>query len=244
MRRTRTAGVTLMELLIAVSLLALLATGILAAMRIGFNALGKTNRRLMDNRRVAGAQRILEQQIAGFIPVVADCLPDPERPPVPAPFFQGEPQSMRFVSAYSLGEAWRGFPQTIEFTVVPGKDGRGVMLVVNEHLYTGPRGAGLFCLGSEFDPELGRPAPRFRPIEVGPRSFVLADKLAFCRFAYRELMPPPVLERWIPRWTAPQWPAGVRIEMAPLEPDPARLQPLTLTAPIRVNRLPGEVYAD
>lgn len=242
MKRSSAAGVTLMELLIAVSLLALLVTGILSAMRMGFNALGKANGRLMDNRRVAGAQRILEQQIAGFIPVVAECLADPERPPVRMPFFQGEPQSMRFVSGYSLGEAWRGFPQTVEFQVAPGKDGRGVMLIVNEHLYTGPRGPGLFCLGARFDPELGRPVPRFRPIEIGPGSFVLADKLAFCRFAYRELAPPPVMERWVPMWTAPQWPTAVRVEIAPFEPDPARLQPMTLTVPVRINRAPEEAY--
>ena len=69
----RDAGVTLMEVLIAVTLLSLLSTGMLLAIRIGLSALGKTNEKLMYNRRVAGAQRILEQELQGMIPVVAPC---------------------------------------------------------------------------------------------------------------------------------------------------------------------------
>jgi general secretion pathway protein J len=242
-RATGRAGVTLLELLIAVSLLSLLSAGVLAALRLGINAMGKANTRLLDNRRIAGAQRILEQQIAGFLPVVADCMQATEAPPVRTPFFQGEPQSMRFVSSYSLGEAWRGYAQTLEFHVIPGDKG-GVRLVVNEHIYTGPRGPGLFCLGVGFDPVARAQVPRFRPIEVGPQSFVLADNLEFCRFLYREIPPPPDPERWVPRWVRPEWPAAIRIEMAPLEPDPTRVQPLSITMPVRVTKRPLEQYGD
>ena len=244
MKRRNTAGVTLMELLIAVSLLSLLSAGVLTALRVGLNAMGKANTQLMDNRRIAGAQRILEQQIGGFMPVVAECLAYADQPRQRIPFFQGEPQSVRFVSSYSLGEAWRGYPQTLEFRVVPGENNAGVRLVVNEHLYTGPAGPGVFCLGSVFDPASGVRTPRFRPIQVGPYSFVLADRLAFCRFSYREILPPPERERWVPRWIQPLWPTGIRIEMAPLDPDPSRLQPLTITAPLRINRRPMERYAN
>jgi prepilin-type N-terminal cleavage/methylation domain-containing protein len=233
-------GVTLLELLIAVSLLSLLSVGILTALRVGVNATGKANARLMDNRRMAGMQRILEQQIAGFVPVVANCVPEDERPSVRLPFFQGEPRSMRFVSSFSLGEGWRGFAQVLEFQVIPGEMGDGVRLVVNEHVYTGSAGAGAFCLGTALDEELGVQAPLFRPIVVGPSSFVLADRLAFCRFSYREVLPQPARERWVERWIAPRWPSAVRIEMAPIEPDAVRLRPLSLTAPIRVNAKPGE----
>ena len=67
MRRRTTAGVTLMELLISVLLLSLLSVGLLFALRIGLNAYSKTQTRLMDNRRVAGAQRILEQELEGLV---------------------------------------------------------------------------------------------------------------------------------------------------------------------------------
>ncbi len=244
MRSRGRRGVTLMELLIAVSLLSLLSVGLLMAMRVGLDAMEKTNRRLADNRRVARAQRILEEQIAGFMPVVAECFPGPERPRVRLPFFQGEPQSMRFVSSFSLTEGARGYPRILEFQVIPGENNQGVRLVVNEHLYTGPWGAGAFCLGLGPDPLLGAQVPLFRPIEVGPRSFVLADRLAHCRFSFREVLPPPALERWVPRWVQPQWPTAVRIEMARLERDPSRVQPMELVAPIRVNKIPMTDYVD
>lgn len=76
-RRRRSAGVTLMEVLIAVTLLSLLTTGMVLAMRIGLNVFAKTNTRLMGNRRVAGAQRVLEQELAGLVPVVAACAGAP-----------------------------------------------------------------------------------------------------------------------------------------------------------------------
>lgn len=244
MRRHTQAGLTLMEVLIAVTLLSLLSVGILTAMRVGLNAVEKANHRLLDNRRVAGTQRILEQQIAGFLPVLALCGPAPEGPKVRMPFFQGEPQSMRFVSTYSLQEAWRGLPQILEFQVIPRDDGKGVRLVVNEHLYTGPRGAGLFCLGRAPDPVLGVEVPRFPPIQIGASSFVLADRLAYCRFLFLESAPPPMIQRWRPNWVLPRWPLGVRVEMAPLEEDSARLRPVTITSPFRVNRSPEIAYGD
>ena len=156
------------------------------ALRVGVNAMEKANARLIDNRRMNGVQRILEQEIAGFMPVVATCLSEDERPPTPLPFFQGEPESMRLVSTYSLSDAWRGYPQILEFQVIAGALGEGVRLVVNEHLYTGPPAAGVFCLGLRPDDQLGVSVPVFRPIAVGPGSFVLADRLAFCRFSYLE----------------------------------------------------------
>ena len=62
-------------------------------------------------------------------------------------FFQGEPQSMRLASTYSLQQGERGLPMILEFQVIPGEDEQGVRLVVNEHWYTGPRGAGIYCIG-------------------------------------------------------------------------------------------------
>ncbi len=244
MTRGGRAGVTLIELLIAVSLLSLLSAGILMALHVGINAMEKADRRLIDNRRAAGAQRALEQQIAGLVPVAADCVPGPEQAPIRVPFFEGSPSTMRFVSSYSLEEASRGYPRILEFQVIPGERGEGVRLVVNERLYTGPLSTGALCVGLGPGPVPGIVIPRFRPVETGPQSFVLADRLAYCRFSYLETPPPPDPDRWVPLWGLPQLPSAVRIDMAPLRPDPARLQPASLVAPIRVTRLPLGSYAD
>lgn len=238
------AGITLIEVVIAVSLLSMLSVGMLATIRMGFDALHNTNGRLMENRRVAGAQRLLEQQLGGFMPVRAHCAGGPSPAATTFPFFQGQPQSMRLVSAYSLQEAWRGRPRILELQVIAGDAGRGVRLIVNEIPYTGPLSAGQSCLGMVPDPGTGFTVPQFQPIQTSAQSFVLADKLAWCRFSYLEPARPPDPERWRPDWVLPRWPMGLRVEMAPLEDNPARLRPLTITSAIRVNRLPDIAYAD
>lgn len=235
MRRRSTAGVTLMELLIAVLLLSLLSVGLLFALRIGLNAYSKTQTRLMDNRRVAGAQRILEQELQGLVPVVAPCGAGMEGGGTKTLFFQGEPETMRLVSTFSLQGAWRGQPQILEIFVIPGAEGRGVRLVVNEILYGGPAAAGRLCLGPG----------KFFAVSPGPKSFVLADKLAYCRFTYLGQQPDASLPlAWFPRFAGTVWPQAVRIDMAPLDPDASRLQPISVVAPIRVFRHPEIPYGD
>jgi general secretion pathway protein J len=244
MRRGRNrAGFTLIELLIAVTLFSLLSLGIVITLRVALSAMDKANSRLMGNRRVASVERILEQEIGGIMPVTADCQ-RPEGGITRLPFFQGEAASLRVASSYSLQQGARGLPMILEFQVIPGEDNAGVRLVVNEHWYTGPRGAGTFCLGMGPDAVTGVPAPRFVPIQIGADSFVLADKLAYCRFSYRELRPAPELVRWVALWTRPVLPSAIRIEMAPLAPDAGRLQPVTLTIPVRITRLPMESYLE
>jgi general secretion pathway protein J len=243
--RGAAAGVTLMELLIAVTLLSLLSGGMFVAMRMGLSATTKAKDKLMANRRVLSAQRILEQQIAGIMPVAAEFIANPNQPGMRFAFFQGDAESMRFVSTYSLQEAGRGLPRILEFQVIPGEKGKGVRLVVNESLYTGPGSTGQMCAGFGPDPDTGVPTPQFRPIEAGPGSFVLADHLASCRFIYRELRPAPEFEIWHPHWPRPSvLPTAIRVEMTPLDPDPSGLQVLTVTAAVRINKVPLGMYED
>ncbi|HUQ91331.1 MAG TPA: prepilin-type N-terminal cleavage/methylation domain-containing protein [Bryobacteraceae bacterium] len=237
----RNAGVTLMELLIAVTLLSLLVAGVLTAMRIGLSALQKTNQRVVSNRKAVGAQRILEQQIAGLMPVSAECAIAGGQK---IGFFQGEAQTMRFVSSYSLTEASRGTPRILEFTVIPGDQNQGYRLIVNEIPYTGSLGAGRLCLGLVNDPAAGGTVPQFVPVQAGPGSFVLADKLAGARFLYREILPPPLQELWVMRWVQPIWPSAIRVELSPLEADPSKITATTLTMPVFVNRVPMGLYVD
>lgn len=237
MKTRAQVGITLMELMIAVVLLSLLSVGLLLALRIGIDAYSKTQSKLMDNRRVAGAQRILEEELEGLVPVVALCNAggQPGSGGAKAPFFQGQPDTMRLVSTFSLDGAWRGRPQILEIFVIPGANGRGVRLVVNEIPYTGPVGAGRFCLGIN----------KYVAAYPGPKSFVLADQLAFCRFSYLD-QPPDGSQpaKWSPLFEGANWPKAVRVDMAPLTPDASRLQPISITAPIHIHRSPEVAYDD
>src|SRR4051812_39740808 len=135
MRLRRTAGVTLIEILIAVSLLSLLSVGVLVAMRIALNTMDKTDAHLVRNRRVSNSEKLLENQLAGLMVTRAEWFPTPERPEL-LPFMQFEPQTMRFVTSYSLQDAWRGRAQIAAFQVIPGERNIGVRLIVNEIPYT------------------------------------------------------------------------------------------------------------
>ena len=237
-------GITLMELLVAMTLLSLLSVAVLFGLRIGLNAMERSNDRMRTNRRVLGIERVITQQIAGLIPVKADCVTTPQAPPARLPFFQGEPETMRFVSAYSLNEAGRGYPRILEYQVTPGENGVGVRLIVNELWYSGPLSAGSACAGVVPNPANGPPMMIFRPVQVGPSSFVLADKLASCRFFYKEEKQPPLPDLWFERWRRRRTPNAIRIEMHPLNPDPGRLEVPVIVAPVRVTRDPELGYQD
>lgn len=230
-------GTTLIEVLIAVSLLGLLSTGILFALRVSLISLDKGGARLMDNRRVAGTQYILQEQMANFIPARGICLTEPGNPNsagMPIAYFQGEPAVMRFVSSYSLAGAARGYANLLEYLVIPGQDD-GVRLVVNEIPYDGMRVLSTTCLGYGSDPLTNLLVPRFLPVMAGPRSFVLADRLQYCRFSYLFKPRPPLPPRWLAHWGG-GWPTALRVEMAPFAADASRLRPVTVTAAIRPDR--------
>jgi hypothetical protein len=239
------AGVTLVEVLVAVTLLSLLSIGMAMAMRVGLLAYSKTESKLMDNRRVAGAQRIVEEELEGMMPAFVACGSDPDSPGTRAVLFQGQPSNMWLVSTFSLQQAWRGQAQILNLFVIPSEEGQGVRLVVNEIPYTGARGAGPLCSGTVNAPNSISRLAQFLPSSAGPNSFVLSDKLSYCRFAYytpsRELYHPPT---WETTWDSKGWPLAVRIEMAPVSPDPSRLQPITVTAPLHVRRDPERKYED
>ena len=118
-------GMTLVEILIAITLLSLLSTAVLVAMRLGFSTMDKTDTHLVHNRRVANTRRIIENEIAGFTYSIARFQPEP-RTRIDVSFAEWTPREMRFVTAYSLEGAWRGRLQIAVLGIIPGADNRGV----------------------------------------------------------------------------------------------------------------------
>jgi prepilin-type N-terminal cleavage/methylation domain-containing protein len=238
------SGVTLIEILVAVTLLSLLSLGVLVAMRLGLTTMDKTDARIVSNRRVIGARRILENEIDGFMYAQAIYQPQPLQQ-MPVMFLEAQPQRLRFVSSYSLEEASRGRPRIVVLEVIPGERGEGVRLILNEVLYTGPYQTGQMITAIERVVGSPNPVVHFSDSPASPQSFVLADRLAYCRFSYLEARPVPPLRLWRPDWVDPaHLPLGVRVDMASLDAPGADLHQTTLTLPLMVSRQPGGDYAD
>jgi general secretion pathway protein J len=243
MKNNPQSGVTLIEILVAVTLLSLLSVGMLMAMRLGFSTMDRVDARMMSNRRVVNARGIIASEIEGFVPTTAEYHPQPEMT-LALPFLQTEPQTMRFVTTYSLEDGWRGRPQIAVLQVIPGERA-GVRLIVNETAYTGRVQAGTNIASIEQDQLSGRQIVRYTAVASGPKSFVLADRLAFCRFSYLEPLLRAPFQLWRPDWIQTQrLPQAIRIEMAPMDASPQGLHVTTVTAQINVTSTPGISYAD
>ena len=217
-------GFTLVELIISITLVSLISVGMLTAMRTSLMTLDKTRARLDDNRRTAGLEQMMTRQLGGAMPVMGNCATSAGLIGQ-VPIFSGTPQSLDFVSSYSMAEGSRGYPRFLAYQVVP-EDGGTVKLVVNEHLFSGPASTLPFCLDNVFPP-----AP------LTPDSFVLAERLAYCRISYRERNQGTQFGGdWVQVWTRPELPVVIRIEMLPAVPDTRRLALVGVTVPLHVTR--------
>ena len=241
-------GVTLLELLIAVSLVAVLSTGMMLALRTSVQAYEKTGTRLESNRRTVGREQILSNQIGSAMAVMGVCSVN-GGPPAPVSFLSGSAAGLRLVTSYSIAEGARGYPQIAEYRVVPAENGDSVRLVVHESPYTGPQSTAAVCAGALFDNTASFvDATSASNAAAGASSgwYVLADHLAFCRFLYHEPYDPTTfLETpWLPLWDRPFLPAAIRVEMQQAAPVAGGLPELGLTVPLRVTRDPFTHFED
>ena len=223
MSRQCQRGFTLMELIISITLVAAIATGMLMAMRSGLLSLNRTQARLDENRRAMGIQRILSEQLYGAMPARTACAGQF------SPFaFRGNTSALQMVSTYSITEGTRGTPHIVEYQVAPDEGGT-VKLIVYERLYSGPVSLGGFC---------GETVA----LQGSPRPFVAATHLAYCRISYFQTNPDTQFRGggWVTAWNSPILPSAVRIEMTPAAADPVRLPSVTVTAPLYVYRLSDE----
>lgn len=236
-RKNRQRGVTLIELMISVSLVAVISVGMLFAVRTSALAYEKTGARLRANREQVSRTQILARELGGAMPVLSLCGVNMTS------YFTGAPDSLRMISSYSIAEGSRGYPQILEFRVLRSP-AAGVQLVVVEHPYTGPSSTTPFC-----DPS-GAAVSGFSagdgPAGTAPPPFVLADGLASCEFSYHQPIDRLAYQDtgWVPVWTRNVLPAGIRVELKPLTAAGGELPPVNVTVPLRVDRDPYLGYDD
>jgi len=99
-------GFTLVELTIAMTLLALMAVILYGAFYLGQRAVEKGQARAEESQRV----RSVEEVLAGYIRSAYPYRPSPRDPSI---FFSGEENGLTFVSALSLGMGGRGMAEII-----------------------------------------------------------------------------------------------------------------------------------
>jgi prepilin-type N-terminal cleavage/methylation domain-containing protein len=117
--KSREAGLTLIELLVSITLFSLLAVAVLfgcASASTQWNG-----RRTASPATAESSESSASSRSRSPVHPCEGGLHDRRRSRSSAsPSSKGEPNSMRFVSTYSLNEASRGYPRILEFTVVPG----------------------------------------------------------------------------------------------------------------------------
>jgi len=217
MRHSRKAGMTLIEVTIAITLLSLLFAGHAMAIRVGLQAFTKVDAKLADIRKVTGAQNILHQELEGLIPVLAMCGDQSVDTVSRRPFSRGANLRADGVGVLAATGMARE-PQCWNCFVIPGEEG-GVRLVMNEELYTGYKGAAHFCTG--FTNDGTAPIPQFTPVVLGQNHSFWPDQLAYCRFSY--FYPGSLVDNkppaWVTTWAVKGCLRRIRIEMAPMHPD-------------------------
>jgi general secretion pathway protein J len=216
-RRRRQRGMTLIELLLAVTLFALIVTTSGFVFRTAFNTMNRIDEKVDLDRRVIGSQRTLDQILRGIMAINAPCGGQ-------LVGFQGSSSVLRFVTSHSLSEGSRGRPHIVELIADAKSDGAGFRLVANEYPYLGRASLTFACA---------------QPPVVRPSSFILADQLALCRFAFKRLDVGSGMETWFPAWVFGEWPRAIRIEMQPLNPTENRVQAASLHVPVLVRNLQG-----
>lgn len=227
------AGMTLIEILVAVTLLGILSVGLVTALQVAAGAWSSSRNARGQDRRIANANALLHAQFAGVTPVQPMILRSGLAVPA-GPFFQGEPNAMRFVSSYSMTEGVRGGLQIVELQTSPGQE--GTRLILTQSPYQGPLSVGRFITGAE---PLAEPRSfhlLFTPLQTRADSLIVADRLASASFSYlRGSRGPNEPDAWVSVWDNPQQlPQAIRVDMQPLE-DVGRLRPVAIVSEVRAR---------
>ncbi len=212
------AGFTLLELLVAITVVSLLATAVLFSWRVASSAWQKVNQRLEADRTILAAHQLLQKQMASMIPYPAGTLQGTREL-----FFQGEPETARFVSRYSLERRARSGLYEIAYQVEQGNDG-SKRLLLRETPLQGRDALSETLLGAAMDLE-GK-ILKFRPFERDSQVIVLLENLQECRFEYYQARTGLEPEGWVAQWRPreEELPRAMRIRAV------GRAQPGTLAS--------------
>lgn len=227
---------TLIEVLVAVTLLSILMAALFTALQVGSASWSDVRRRLTEDRAIVNANALLHAAIAGIVPVEARASRTAGLGTAIPVFFQGEPEAMRFVTAYSVTDGVRGGLQVVELLVM--RTSNGLRVILNQSPYRGAESLGRLVEGRRPDADFPGGRFVFAPIRPAAGSLIVADQLSECRFSY--LTPPRSVgepSRWLPNWADPaSLPPAITIHLA-AEPNGSKLRPVSIVAAVRARKV-------
>jgi prepilin-type N-terminal cleavage/methylation domain-containing protein len=187
-RESSSAGFTLMELLVSMTLMGLVAVAILFGFRIGTNAWAKGGTSLERFRTTQATFDLFSRQIGSMKSYTS--LQKLKEAPVELLLFQGTPAGMRFVSTFSFRSRSSGGLWLVEYFATTSKVPGKMSLVMNET----PLPQDAVLSESLFrNVEIGednQPTVRFPEFRTGPDSVRLVDHAQEIQFHYFMPLPP------------------------------------------------------
>lgn len=210
--RADSKGFTLLELLIGMTLMAMLMATLLVGLRLANRAWQQGEARLRQGHAEQERHTFLAQQISSLVPYAVDSI-DPN---LPGRFLvlQTTATVLRFVTTYSSRMRNRSGLVLAEYAIVPGP--RGTAIVLRESpVREGDALLRRLVERVTQDPETGETMIRYRPFSARETDLKLMTGVERASFEYLDLHPKGAREpRWLTQWKSrpdAPWPAAVRL---------------------------------
>ena len=213
------AGFSLLELVVALTLLAMMAIGIWVALDVCIRSWVQGMDSIDINQRSRSAPDLIRKQIASALPVFADSSSVQNMSVIPSLVFSGSESSLRFVSPHSLQVFDSAGLVLVSYEIQVDSDEQ-MALVEFEELYTGGSGGNGF-IGSSL-------------VFINLRS---------CNFEYYDPGDTEKPGEWVSTWNVPglpRMPAAIRISMIAKNPQGGTLdRQLVIPLHAQANFLTG-----
>jgi prepilin-type N-terminal cleavage/methylation domain-containing protein len=202
-------GVTLLELLVAISLFGMVSLGLLFSLRIAVSAWQKSNARLAADRRVLAAGDLFAEQVANARPRIVAWGPQDHQ--VKIFYFQGLHDRLRFLTATSLSGRSRSGLWLVEYSFRQDDGGR-CRLAYNEWPFSYDSDAAQTIQDVALDQATSRMVIRFITPQTTPQTRDLYSDLESCGFEYLTERPGEE-SRWETEWISlrPSLPPAVAV---------------------------------
>ena len=115
------AGFTLLELMISISILGIMILILMGVLRLGFRSVEAGGKKIDSLERVRASLTVIESQIESAIPLTQEVKGETK------PYFTGDRTSLEFSTNYSIWEGEIGY-SVVSYRVIEGDNGKWSLL--------------------------------------------------------------------------------------------------------------------